>query len=118
MLFYDMSMCEQDIYELCHTKWELPSILVLGELRLGGSHTVTEYEMSGEPYSQKSGWIKHSNERTFHVMLFKEISIRSVVLPVMANIVQSLVGDFKRITVANPGGVQGVRPTLPAIKIL
>ena len=27
----------------------------LGELRLSGNHTVTEYEMSGEPYSQKSG---------------------------------------------------------------
>ena len=24
-----------------------------GELRLSGNHTVTEYEMSGEPYSQK-----------------------------------------------------------------
>ena len=29
------------------------------ELRLSGNHTVTEYEMSGEPYSQKSVWIKH-----------------------------------------------------------
>ena len=33
-----------------------------GELLLSGNHTVTEYEMSGEPYSQKSGWIIHSNE--------------------------------------------------------
>ena len=41
-----------------------------GELRLSGNHTVTEYEMSGEPYSQNSGWIKHSNERIFQVMTF------------------------------------------------
>ena len=34
----------------------------------------------------------------------------------MANISQSLVGDLERIPVANPGGVQGFRPTLPAIK--
>ena len=34
----------------------------------------------------------------------------------MANIAQSLAGDLEHITVANPGGVQGVRPTLPAIK--
>ena len=42
--------------------------------------------------------------------------IRSVVLPVMANIAQSLIGDLERITVANPGGVQGACPILPAIK--
>ena len=42
-----------------------------GELCLSGNHTVTEYEMSGEPYSQKSGWIIHSNERIFKVMTFK-----------------------------------------------
>ena len=34
----------------------------------------------------------------------------------MANIVQSLIGDLERITVANPEGVQGVSLTLPAIK--
>ena len=34
----------------------------------------------------------------------------------MANIAQSLIGDLERITVANPGGVQGVRPTLPTIR--
>ena len=34
----------------------------------------------------------------------------------MANTAQSLIVDLERITVANPGGVQGVRPTLPAIK--
>ena len=44
---------------------------VLGELCLSGNHTVTKYEMSGEPYSQKSRWIKHSNERIFQVMTFK-----------------------------------------------
>ena len=26
---------------------------ILGELRLSENHSVTEYEMSGEPYSQK-----------------------------------------------------------------
>ena len=45
--------------------------MVKGELRLSGNNTVTEYEMSGEPYSEKSGWTKHSNERTFQVMAFK-----------------------------------------------
>ena len=40
----------------------------MGELSLSGNHTVTEYEMSGEPYSQKSGWINHSNEQIFQVM--------------------------------------------------
>ena len=34
----------------------------------------------------------------------------------MANIAQSLIGDLEHITVANPGGVQGVHPTLPNIK--
>ena len=34
----------------------------------------------------------------------------------MANFAQSLIGDLERITVANPGGVHGVRPILPAIK--
>ena len=58
-----------------------------GELRLSGNHTLTEYEMSGELYSQKGEWIIHSNEGIFQVMIFK-INIRSVVLPVMANIAQ------------------------------
>ena len=43
----------------------------LGELRLSGNHTVADYKMSGEPYSQKSGWIKHTNERIFPIMTFK-----------------------------------------------
>ena len=42
-----------------------------GEFRLSGNHTLTQYEMSGEPYSQKSGWIKHSNEGIFQVMTFQ-----------------------------------------------
>ena len=45
--------------------------LSLGELRLSGNDTVSEYEMSREPYSQKSGWINHSNEQIFQVMTFK-----------------------------------------------
>ena len=60
--------------QICHVcsysaTWREPNDV--GELRLSGNHTVTEYEMSGEPYSQKSGWIKHSNERIFQVMTFK-----------------------------------------------
>ena len=38
---------------------------ISGDLRLCGNHTMTEYKMSGEPYSQKSGWITHSIERIF-----------------------------------------------------
>ena len=34
----------------------------------------------------------------------------------MTNIGQSLIGNLKQITVAKPGVVQGVLPTLPAIK--
>ena len=34
----------------------------------------------------------------------------------MANIAQSLIGDLERITVAIPGGVQEIRPSLPTIK--
>ena len=34
----------------------------------------------------------------------------------MANIAQFVIGDLERITAANQGGVQGVRPTLSAIK--
>ena len=46
-------------------------VCATGELCLSGNHTVTEYEMSGEPHSQKkSGWINHSNERIFQVMTF------------------------------------------------
>ena len=30
-----------------------------GRITLSGNHIVTEYEMSGETYSQKSGWINH-----------------------------------------------------------
>ena len=40
----------------------------MGELRLSGSHTVTEYEMSGKPYGQKSGLKNHTYERIFQVM--------------------------------------------------
>ena len=45
--------------------------VIMGELRLSGNHTVTEYEKSGESYSQKSAWIKHSKERIFQVMIFR-----------------------------------------------
>ena len=36
------------------------SVVNKGELRLSGNHNVTENEMSGEPYSKKNVWIKHS----------------------------------------------------------
>ena len=42
--------------------------ILLGKLCLSGNHTATEYEMGGKPYSQKSGWINHSNELIFQVM--------------------------------------------------
>ena len=51
----------------------LISLLMMGELRLSGNRTVMEHEMSREPYSQKSGWINHSNERIFQVMTFKKV---------------------------------------------
>ena len=44
---------------------------MMGELCLSGNHTVTGSEMSGQPYSQKSGSIKHSNKRIFQVIAFK-----------------------------------------------
>ena len=34
----------------------------MGELRLSGNHTVREYKLSGEPYSQKRGWIIQMSE--------------------------------------------------------
>ena len=52
-------------------KFVYGAITKMGELCLSGNHTVTEYEMSGESYSQKSGWKIHSNERIFKVMTFK-----------------------------------------------
>ena len=54
-------------------RYKVTRSLSLGELRLSWNHTVTEYEMSGEPYSQKSGWINHLNERIFQVMTFKKV---------------------------------------------
>ena len=63
--------------------------------------------MSGEPYSQKSGWINRSNERIFQVITL--VFTRLYYLyRVKANIAQSLVGDWERITVADPRGIQGV----------
>ena len=56
--------------------------------------------MSGKPYSQKSGWINHSKEGIFQAMTFKK-SIHSVVLPIMANIAQSLIGYCEHIVVAD-----------------
>ena len=41
-------------------------------------------------------------------MNFPGNDLHSVVLPVKANIAQSLIGDGERITVAEPKGIQGV----------
>ena len=69
--------------------------------------------MSGEPYSQKSGWIIHSNERIFLAITFKyNVSIHSVVLPVMANIAQCLIDNLERITVADREGFRSPSPLL------
>ena len=46
---------------------------------------------------------------------FLKISINSVVLPVKANIAQSLIGDWECIVVADREGLRGV-PPLPGIK--
>ena len=76
-------------------RYKVTRSVSLDKLRSSGNHTVTEYEMSREPYSQKSGWINHLNERIFQAMTFKK-SIHSVVLPIMANIAQSLIGNWGR----------------------
>ena len=56
----------------------------MGELRLSGNHTVTEYEMSGKPYSQKSGLKNHTNGRIFQVMTWYDQlitpSVRHIVI--------------------------------------
>ena len=65
---------------------------------------MTEYEISGKPYSQMSGWIIYSNERIF------KASIHPVVLPVMTNIAQCLISDWERITAAYPEGVHSPSP--------
>ena len=50
---------------------------LMGELRLSGNHTVTEYEMSAKPYSQKSRFKNHTNEQIFQVMTrFDQFLIR------------------------------------------
>ena len=83
-------------------------IVIMGELPLSRIHTVTEYEMSGEPYSQMSRWIILSSERIL-------VSIHSVVLPVMANIAQCFIGDWECITVVDP---EWVRSPFPLLNIL
>ena len=57
-------------------RYKVTRSVSLGELRLSQNHTLTEYEMRGEPYSQKRGWINHSNERIFQVMTFKKVFIQ------------------------------------------
>ena len=65
---------------------------------------MTEYEISGEPYSQKSGWITHSNELIF------QVCSHSVLLPVKANIAQ--------LGAHYSGGFKGGSPPSPLLNIL
>ena len=62
---FDLGVKGQGLTTLIFRIFILPEVcrsitikrFIPGELRLSGNHTVTEYEMSGEPYSEKSGWI-------------------------------------------------------------
>ena len=58
----------QEYKNFIHQSTGPSKVIQRGELRLSGNHTVTEYEMSGKPYSQKSGLKNHTNERIFKVM--------------------------------------------------
>ena len=55
-----LKLMDKKIFTILHSKllfvWTFEK---LGELCLSGNHTMTEYEMSGEPYSQRSEWMKH-----------------------------------------------------------
>ena len=82
--------------------------MVPGELRLNGDHTVTEYEMSGEPYSQKSGW-----KKSFKWADFTGNDLQ----PVMANIPQSLIGDWTHIVVPDLKGVRATPHPPPRYQI-
>ena len=83
----------------------LKTVMNTCNLRLSGNHTVTECEMSGEPYSQKSGWKNYSGNDI-------QISIHSDSCIICNDqyCCQSLIGDWERITVADPEGVKGVLP--------
>ena len=47
-------------------------------------------------------------DKSFKLVNFPGNDLHSVVLPVKANIAESLIGDWERITVAEPKGIQGV----------
>ena len=72
---------------------------------------MTGYEMSGEPYSQKNGSINRSYSRIFLPLK----SFQSVVLPVLAKITLSLIGDWDRIVGVD---LELVRPPSPLSNIL
>ena len=73
---------------------------------------MTVYEMSGEPYSKKSGLIKHSNERNFQIMTFKLNKYSLSFITCNGQYCSVLNRLFERITVTNPRRVQGVRLNL------
>ena len=107
-----MSLSLADNSQVCKNAFSRRNFLIkTGGLPLSGNHTVTGYEMSGEPYSQKNGSINRSNSRIFQPLK----SIHSVVLPVLANIALSLIGDWDRIVVVY---LEGVRPPSPLSNIL
>ena len=69
--------------------------------------------MSREPYSQKSGWVNHSNERIIQAMSFKKVFTQLYYLVLMVDIAQSLIGDWKGIVVADLIGVRSPPPPPP-----
>ena len=64
----------------------LPPADLTGELRLSGNQTVTEYEMSGKPYSQKSGLknqllpiFRHCTEELSPILRLRRIRLHVIV---------------------------------------
>ena len=65
-IFYILPMTKRQTFSGKMAKTlNSPTSSCLGELCLNGNQTVTEYEMSGEPHSQKSRWINQLIERNF-----------------------------------------------------
>ena len=90
-----------------------PVFTLSGKLPLSTNHTLTEYEMSGEPYSQKSIWMNHSNERNLYISIHSVVHVLHV--PAMANIAQSLIGDALQWRIQR--GFKGFAPS-PLLNIL
>ena len=64
-IFLPINLCPQNVACFLHVMTIYSNA---GKLHLSGNQTVTEYEMSGKPYNQKSGLINLTNERIFQVM--------------------------------------------------